>query len=389
MKVRAVALVLLLGATCVIASSSAVDAALDRPAESLFGINAGSASPGLDSPSSSQSPKAQGQSSKQSLSGLSQSGSSGGARSASASASVAAGTTSPSSSASPIPSAGVGTGVATTAAPSPDLSWLNEINRYRTAAGLSPVSDEPTWDAGILSHLNYVAQTPKALLAGPYASLHTENPASSTYTSAGALEAGRSDLYFGSTGLSPVQFVDGWLSAPFHAIGMLRARLTQVAYAGNSNAAGLDVISGLDDNQAALTTPILFPGNGMTTNLTSYTGDESPDPLETCGWTDTSATYGLPLIMLLPKAPKATLGARVTDDAGDTPRSVANGGLCVVDETTYRSSDPVYGQTGEQILQDDHAVLLMAKVPYGAGHYTVNVTQPGRAAITWSFTVAP
>src|SRR6202012_4085550 len=99
---------------------------------------------------------------------------------------------------------------------------------------------------------------------------HTETPASPTYTTAGALEASRSDLYFGSSGLSPVGFIDGWFSAPFHAIGMLRAQLTQVAFASSpdGSAAGLDVIGGLDDNRPSATTPILFPGNGMTTNLT-------------------------------------------------------------------------------------------------------------------------
>ena len=104
----------------------------------------------------------------------------------------------------------------------------------------------------------------------------------------------------------------------------------------------------------------------MTTKLTSYTGGESPDPLQTCGWSSRGASYGLPLIALLPSTPSADLQAEVVGTDGST-MSTANGQLCVVDESTYRSTDPVYGNTGKQILQDDHAVLLIARRPYVAG----------------------
>lgn len=43
---------------------------------------------------------------------------------------------------------------------------------------------------------------------------------------------------------------------------MLRAQLTQVAFAQNTTTgdAGIDILSGLDYNQPAATTPTLFPG---------------------------------------------------------------------------------------------------------------------------------
>ncbi len=125
----------------------------------------------------------------------------------------------------------------------------------------------------------------------------------------------------------------------------------------------------------------------MTTNLVRYTGGESPDPLQTCGWSADS-TYGLPLIVLLPDAPVAGLTAQVVGTDGRTLTS-ANGGLCVVDELTYRSSDPVYGATGEEILRDDHAVLVVARQPYGRATYSATVTQPGQADISWSFSTTP
>jgi hypothetical protein len=371
---RGLGLVLLLGATCVVATGSAVGAASPRPAGSSTAPGHRlTASGGIDATAAAAETTSNG--APVALTGL-------GPNAASAST-PAQPTSSP-------PSGGIGTGLATATAATPSPGWLTEINRYRAGAGLAPVADQPDWDAGILDHLTYVAKTPKPQVDGAYASLHTENPASAYYTAAGARAGARSDLYFGADDLSPVAFVDGWLSAPFHAIGLLRARLTTVAFAsaGNGGSAGLDVISGLSSDGPATTRPILFPGDGMSTNLTSYTGSESPDPLETCGWGGPGTDYGVPLIALLPKAPAAGLSAQVLGADGRV-FSTANGSLCVVDELTYRSSDSVYGPTGQQILHDDHAVLLIARTSYPAGRYTATITQSGRSAIAWSFTMNP
>lgn len=112
--------------------------------------------------------------------------------------------------------------------------WLGEVNLYRAAAGLSPVTENKTWDAGLQDHFTYLAKTDPSLMTGQYASAHTENPKSPYYTSAGAKEAGSSNLLFGGIGNSPVKDIDGWWTAPFHAIGMLRPNLTQVAFAQNT-----------------------------------------------------------------------------------------------------------------------------------------------------------
>jgi hypothetical protein len=263
-------------------------------------------------------------------------------------------------------------------------AWLAEINKYRLAGGLHPVTDEPAWSAGIAHHNTYLALTAAKYYTGQYQSLHTENPASPYYTADGALEAGRSDLFAGAYFSSPVQYIDGWLRAPFHAIGMLRPGLTKVAFAASSGSAGLDVIGGLQDSTP--TTPILFPGAGMTPNLTSC-GGELPSPLESCPF-PVGASPGLPLVVLLPAAPAADLAAQVTGSDG-TRESTQDGTLCVVDEHTYRTSDPIYGPTGLSILQGDHAVLLISAEPYGWGRQHVLVTQSGRTNIDWSFITAP
>jgi hypothetical protein len=268
--------------------------------------------------------------------------------------------------------------------PPPGTDWLGEVNKYRLAAGLPAVTENADWNAGLQQHFNYLALTPPSYFTGSYQSLHTENPASPHYTAEGAREGGRSNLMTGSYG-SPVSDIDGWLAAPFHAIGMLRPGLQQVAYASGRGYSGLDVLGGYSYQSHA--TPILFPGSGMTTNLRSYDG-ESPSPVETCGWSDGPWTsYGLPLIAMLPSAPAAGATGSVTGSDGST-RATDAGSLCLVDEHTYRSSDSVYGPTGASILQSGHAVLLISRTVYGPGTYTATINQPGSDPIRWTFTVS-
>ena len=204
--------------------------------------------------------------------------------------------------------------------------WLATINRYRAAAGLAAVSDQPAWDVGLERHLTYMANTPSQYFTGQYQSAHTENPDSPFYSNDGASEAGYSDLIQGAA-FSPLQAVNEWLSAPFHAIGVLRAQLRQIALAEapSTGDAGLDVIQGLDYNRPAATAPILFPGPGVTTDLLTF-GGERPDPLETCGWQQ-DGPVGLPLIIMLPRDPARALSASVTGPTGT--ESNANGRLCV------------------------------------------------------------
>ena len=123
---------------------------------------------------------------------------------------------------------------------------------------------------------------------------------------------------------------------------MLRPALQQVAFDSNSTTgdAGLDVISGLTGSSAH-SNPVLFPGPGMTTNLTSYSGNELPDPLQTCGWTGDSV--GLPLIALLPSAPIGGLTATLNGPTGT--ESTSAGTLCVV-AVSYTHLDVYKRQTG-------------------------------------------
>lgn len=268
---------------------------------------------------------------------------------------------------------------ATADATTPD--WLARVNAVRTAAGLNPVTERTDWEAGLAAHLRYLKLTPPSYMTGAYASMHTENPASPYYTADGEAAGGSSDLTTGSA--DAVGAVDEWLAAPFHAIGILRPELTQIAFYRDpdTGSAGLDVIRGLN-GAAPSAAPVLFPGSGSHIDLTRYSGGEYPSPLESCSL---SGGAGLPLIALLPAAPALGLTAELTDPAGTTVSDAAH--LCVVDEHTYRTTDTVYGPTGAAILAGDHAVFLIPSAPLRPGAYTAAIHQPGLADVAWSFTV--
>lgn len=264
--------------------------------------------------------------------------------------------------------------------------WLNEINKYREAGGAGAVADEPAWTPGIDNHLTYLEATPSQYFTGPYTSLHTENPESPYYTENGAAEAGFSNLTEGG-GSSEVAAIDAWWTAPFHAIGMLRPQLSRVAFGDHpsSGDAGLDVIQGLDFGAPKPDNPVLFPGAGVTTNLTRFNGGELPTPLETCGW-QSLGTVGLPIVVLLPEAPDPQLTASLVGPDARTETS-ENGEVCVVDEHDYFSSDPVYGEDGREILAGENAVLVIPRNPLTDGSYQVLVHQPTQQDIEWGFSV--
>lgn len=265
-------------------------------------------------------------------------------------------------------------------------TWLQEINYYRVGAGLKPVTSNAAWVTGIRNHLKYLEKTPASLMTGQYASAHTENPKSKYYTKSGALEASRSDLLLGSAG-TPLGDIDGWLTAPFHGIGMLRAGLTKVAFANGFDGAGLDVLGGLTFG-APFTKPIMFPGRNVTTNLTAYSGNELPNPLQSCHYpkADKDKPVGLPIIVLLPKTPSKSLTATLAFPHGGS-EGTAGRTLCLVDQFTYHSTDTVYGPTGLAILKGDHAVLLFPSGTLKAGTFKVTIHNGPKTSYSWPFTV--
>ncbi len=268
-------------------------------------------------------------------------------------------------------------------------AWLQALNRYRKAAGLSEVWDQPAWDAGLWDHMRYLADTPSRYYVGQYRSMHIENPASPYYTKLGAEAGSLSDLdgFTGSgTKATPgfnssqasVNALMAWMAAPFHMVPLMLPSLGSVALvAAPWGDAGLDVWSG-QLQEPPPTRPLLFPANGSAIGLTRF-GGELPNPLQTCNW----SSAGLGLIALLPYTPGA-VSATLTASNG-TADSSAKGSLCVVDQHDYRSTDPVYGPTGLDILQGSRMVILFPRQPLKKGTYHVVLSDRGHAPIAWAF----
>jgi len=259
-----------------------------------------------------------------------------------------------------------------------DLSsgWLQTVNWYRQASGLPPVTENPAWTESIRKHLEYLTLTPQSLLVGEFANEHYENPESPHFSADGATAGLSSNLSTGS--IDERSAIDGWMAAPFHAMGILRRGTTQVAFARQADGqrrAGLDVIRG--NTWVPPTGPVVFPGYGSSIHMRHFRG-ESPNPLESCGY----ASAGLPLFAMLASRPAEGTSAVLTDDSGRIVPS------CTVTEHNYISSDAAYGPTGLSILAGEHAVMVIPRDPLTAPWYEVSIRQPGRADLNWWFSVA-
>lgn len=267
----------------------------------------------------------------------------------------------------------------------PSASWLEVVNSYRTQAGLEPVVEEPAWTAGLNLHIRYLRETPPSLRTGEFASAHTENPASPYYTPEGAAAAASSNIGSGATARDAI---DAWMSAPFHAIGIMRPNLQRSAFASDGTAM-LDVLRGLGPDVHPRPT-VLFPGPDSTTYLSSF-GSEFPDPREGCA-ADWKSFAGLPIFALLPngKAPGPSdfdSGTTATLTRPDGTTITSGNDLCVQYGASFNSSDSVYGPNGKAILIGANAVLVLPRAKLAPGRHTVSITVPGKTSIAWSFTV--
>ena len=273
------------------------------------------------------------------------------------------------------------------AIPNSKEDWLALVNYYRQSSDLPPVAEDPQITDGAKKHAIYLAMTDTSFQVGQYENLHSENPASPFSTPEGT-KYGAGDIAWSYD--SKVSAIDLWMTAPFHAIGILRENLKRVGYGrekvGTNGAypgsyvANLAIIAGLD-SQNSRTKNILFPGNKSIVYLNNFTG-ENPEPRESCKG-DYKKFTGLPIFASLLVEPTKDLTVRLTTPNGDVISDENQ--LCVVDEFNFTSSDAIYGPAGRAIIASDHLVLIIPKDPLKPGTYKVSINQGGRANIDWSF----
>lgn len=257
------------------------------------------------------------------------------------------------------------------------------MNYYRQASGLRPIVEEKDLSSAVQKHISYLSMSDPKYFTGQYLSRHLENPASPYYTPAGSRSA--QELTSTLTE-NQSESIDQWMSAPFHAVGLMREGLSKVGWASAYNPqtglydTGADVLDRLKLNRTKV---ITFPGNGSYSRLDNFRG-ESPDPREACG-TNYHAFTGLPIWVSLLAKPPHQMSAQLVTPKGEILSSRED--LCIVNEFTMKSSDPVYGPAGRAIVRADHMVLIFPKNALEPGVQKVSLSLNGKPKITWSFTV--
>jgi hypothetical protein len=199
------------------------------------------------------------------------------------------------------------------------------------------------------------------------------------YTPAGAAAAKASNLAVSSVARqTDRRLIDLWMTAPFHAIGILRPNLSTVSYGrceGNGplwkTAATLNVIDGRV-NTPVPSTPVVWPGNGTSTHLTTFI-TERPNPVELCGW---EGQAGLPVIAMLPGTVPGTPVASMTGPDGRRLQ------VCAL---WHGNADDAAARS---ILNGANAIVVVPKKPLAAGRHSVRLVS-GAHTINWSFTVRP
>ncbi|MEY2401946.1 MAG: hypothetical protein QOJ08_2057, partial [Ilumatobacteraceae bacterium] len=205
---------------------------------------------------------------------------------------------------------------------------------------------------------------------------HDETPGATGYTPEGDVAGNSGNVAVSSVmSTSARSHIELWMSGPFHAIGVLRPNLRSTGFGKCENpstpvwhsGATLDVIRGLASAPRPAD-PILFPGNGTTTNLDRFVV-ESPSPLTYCNW---SGPAGLPIIAMMPEAATNPSASLVGPDGQPVE-------VCVLSASNTSG-------VAQQILQGDNAVIIVPRTVLGQGTYSV-VANTSARNVSWSFTV--
>ena len=263
-------------------------------------------------------------------------------------------------------------------------NWLLAFNYYRTMAGLPDVSEDTvtedppgsgfTWSEGGVLHSKWMVKNQTIA--------HDEPNDSPFRTEAGDLAGQNGNVMIsGNIDLAARKAIESWITAPFHAIGMLDPFLLTTGFGEYSEGgdtykygATVDVLRGRDATPAPETWPVMFPGDGTTVHLDRYPGGEQPDPLApvngACNSLD--APTGLPIYLL-------------TDDEEEYQsatfmRGTTNLSFCAYDDDGYSGSEPGDGGMGPR-----NAIFLIPTNPLTSERqFHVSITT-NQDTYSWSF----
>ena len=248
-------------------------------------------------------------------------------------------------------------------------TWLDRLNAWRASVNLPALTENTTWSQGDAAHSLYMVKNDQVT--------HYELSTLPYYTAAGDTAAKSGNIEVSSTtSFTDQQAIDWWMGAPFHAMGMMDPRLSSTGFGSYREVkSGWDAGFTLDTIRGNAFTggtyPVFYPGNNSIEPLTSYSGNEFPDPLQACpGYTTPT---GLPVFVEVGGNVSTSVGAHTFTGNG-TPLA-----HCAID-----SSNAAVGS----YLKSRGGVIIIPQAPLHAGvTYTVAVTVNG-VPYTWSFGVS-
>ncbi len=281
--------------------------------------------------------------------------------------------------------------------------WLGELNLLRAIGGLLPVTEEAQWSSADVAHSRWMVYNDFIMHGeitppGFQPAFTASNP---WYTPAGDLAGRNSNLILSTAPYTDVEAVRSWMTVPFHGVALIDPKLTRVGFGTFYDAdddtasqgdhpviyrygAALDVGSDLlaPVPRPVVAHPVVWPASGSVVHLTSYGGNESPDPLTHDGCNSFSGSVGLPLYVLF--------GAGVPGPSSAPELRTSSGhpvDICWFDGNTYNNPLPDHQQLGRDVLSSRNAVVAMPRHPLQVGEeYTFTAVRGGISA-TSTFTV--
>ena len=262
-------------------------------------------------------------------------------------------------------------------------AWLAKLNRYRAAALLPPVVEDPALSSAALQHARYMVRHGVVK--------HSQKRRHSGATAEGAAAAAVSNLAGSIHSTEPDSWaVDTWMQAPFHALGILDPALQQVGFGIDRaqtgrirTAAALDVISGRRTAALAVSYPVVWPADGAAVPIGTHTL-EYPSPLTSCpGY---KAPTGVPLIVQMGSGGGTGVVPHVTGSSiSEGERLLAH---CVFDERTYRNRDAAGQRLARSILAARNAIILIPREPLRPGVSYRAAVEVNDRVIRWTFSIS-
>ncbi|HSH02974.1 MAG TPA: CAP domain-containing protein [Anaerolineae bacterium] len=267
-----------------------------------------------------------------------------------------------------------------TVEPKPAPEWLGYVNELRLLGGLPLLTEDVDFSAGAELHSLYMVKNDDIT--------HNQDPANEWYTAAGAAAGASGNIYVSSWLPTPdEQALNFWIAGAFHGIGLLDPQLERTGMGSYREAVGtwqmgatIDVLRGRAATVPdGITFPLMYPRDGGGIWVRQFNGFEYPDPLKSCPGFATPT--GAPLYLQLGggELVPAVTEARLERDGVEVS-------VCVFDETSYVSADPVEQASGRATLASRDAVVILPEFPLQVGAlYTATVVADG-VTHSWSFT---